>query len=326
MNFFPTLHAKRDLTMEIRTYQPGDETAQVSIYNEAACELPNFKAATLDEVRRRARGADYDPTTRFLALVDGRPVGYASFQLNGRVSYPWCRKGYETAAQPLFTRVLQAMKERGLTHAFAAYRADWTAQQQFFRNHGFQLRREMVNYILDLAAMPTPMARPSSSIGPLAPEDLPALLKMGANVLRIQERAALEQYLFNNPYFSANSVFVLRSRSKGAVLAAGILIVNSAYANPRQVDAAMPCFRLGAFGSEGMTTKRINGLFSFLSADVRDLLPRALDLLGHAAYQLRDTEVETFAAQVPSDADHLLRFYQRYFQRQASFPILERML
>jgi hypothetical protein len=312
--------------MEIRTYRPGDDAAQMSIYNEAAGELPKFKPVTLDEIRRRARGADYDLTARFLAVVDGLPVGYAAFQANGRVSYPWCRRGHEAAALPLLERVLQAMKERGLTRAFAAYRSDWTEQQQFFRNNGFQLRREMVNYVLDLVEMPTPMARPSSSVGPATPDDVPAILEMGGNILQLQERAALEQYLFHNPYFSADSVFVLRSRQGGPALATGILIANPAYANPRQVDAAMPCFRLGAFGTEAMTTKRINGLFSFVTADARQAQPFALDLLGYAAFKLQDTDVETFAAQAPSDAAYLLRFYKQYFQRQGSFPILERTL
>ncbi|HEY7330028.1 MAG TPA: hypothetical protein VH592_20500 [Gemmataceae bacterium] len=312
--------------MEIRTYRPGDEAAQVGIYNEAAGELPKFKPATLDEVRRRARGAEFDLSARFLALVDGQPVGYSSFQANGRVSYPWCRKGHEATAKPLFESVLQAMKERSLPRAFTAYRSDWPGQQQFFRDNGFQQRREMVNYVLDLVGMPTPMARPSSSVGPATPSDVPAIHEMGANVLFIRDRAALEHYLFHNPYFPADSVFVLRSRTGGPALAAGILIANPSYANPRQVDAAMPCFRLGAFGTEGMTTKRINGLFSFLTANARDAQPLALDLLGYAAHKLQDTEVETFAAQVPSDADHLLCFYKQYFQRQGSFPILERML
>jgi hypothetical protein len=312
--------------MEIRTYRPGDEAAQVSIYNEAAAELPKFKAAKLDEVRRRARGKDYDPGARFLALAEGQPVGYAGFQANGRVSYPWCRKGHEAAAQPLFERVLQAMKERGLTRAFTAYRSDWPAQLQFFHKYRFQQRREMVNYVLDLVEMPTPMARPNRNIGPATPKDVPAIVEMGANVLLVREPKAVEEHLFHNPYFSADAVFVLRNRAGGAALAVGILIANPAYADPRQVDAAMPCFRLGAFGTEGMTTKRINGLFSFLTADTRDAQPLALDLLGYAAHKLQDTEVETFAAQVPSDAGHLQRFYKQYFQRQASFPILERTL
>jgi hypothetical protein len=311
--------------MEIRTFRPGDDASQVSIYNEAAADLPKFKAATLDEVRRRARAAEYDPSTRFVAVVDGRPVAYAGFHTNGRVSYPWSRKGHDAAAQTLFERVLRAMKERGLARAFAAYRADWPVQQEFFQKNGFQTRREMVNFTLDLVDMPTPMARPSSTVGPATPDDIPAILEFGANILLVHDRAALEMYLFHNPYFPADSVFVLRNRA-GAPLAAGLLVANPQYANSLQVDAAMPCFRLGAFGTEVMQTKRINGLFSFLAPDGRDVNPMALDLLGYAAYKLRDSDVDTFGAQVPSDAGHLLRFYKQYFQRQASFPILDRPL
>ncbi len=312
--------------MEIRTYLPGDEAAQVSIYNEAAADLPKFKPATLDEVRRRARAADYDPTTHLLALEGTQPIGYASFQANGRVSYPWCRKGQEAAAQPLFEAVLQLMKVRRIGRAFAAYRADWPTQQAFFQTNGFQPRREMVNFALDLVDMPTPMARPSSTISPATPADIVAIAQLGANVLQVRDEAALESYLFHNPYFPADSVFVLRGRAAGPPLAVGIVVANPNYAHPLQVDAAMPCFRLGAFGTEGMHTKRINGLFSFLAAEDRNAHPYALDLMGFAAYKVRDTDIETFGAQVPSDAGHLLRFYKQYFQRQASFPILERIL
>jgi len=38
------------------------------------------------------------------------------------------------------------------------------------------------------------------------------------------------------------------------------------------------------------------------------------------------TDVETLAAQAPSDAQPLLRFYKQYFRRQGSFPIYERVL
>jgi hypothetical protein len=312
--------------MEIRTYQPGDEAAQVSIYNEAAGELPKFKAATLDEVRRRVQAADYDPSTRFLAVVDGQPVGYAAFHANGRVSYPWCRKGHEAAGQPLFDRVLQAMKERGLSRAFAVYRADWPAQQEFFHRNGFRLRREMVNFVLDFAAMPAPPVQSSYSIGPTTPDDIPAIRELGANVLQLKDRTALERHLFHNPYFSADAVFALRENADAPPRAVGIFIANPAYADPRQVDAAMPCFRLGAFGAEGMSSKRLNGLFSFLSADSPDAAALALELMGHAAHQGRGGAIAALGAQVPSDAGHLLRFYEQYFQRQASFPFLERSL
>src|SRR5262245_63292906 len=124
--------------MTIRTFEAGDDAAQVSIYNEAAGELPKFKPASLDEVRRRLRAPEFDPGSRFFAVADGRPVGYASFAPSGRVSFPWCRKGHERFAGPLFDFVLAAMRQRGLKRAFAAYRADWPAVGEFFLQQGFR--------------------------------------------------------------------------------------------------------------------------------------------------------------------------------------------
>src|SRR5439155_2495590 len=189
-----------------------DEAAQVGIYNEAGAGLPRFKPATLDEVRRRYRGADFDPSTRLYAVEGGRPVAYASFNANGRVSYPWCRKGREHWAEPLFEAVLQALRQRGQARAFAAYRGDWPAQRDFFLRHGFQQRREVVNFVIDFAEMPTPAARTSSAVGPLTPADLPAVLKLGRGVLQVEDTAGLEQSLLRNPYFPPESAFVLRNR------------------------------------------------------------------------------------------------------------------
>src|SRR5205809_1066061 len=63
--------------MMTRNFQAGDETAQVAIYNEATAQLPKFKPATLDEVRRRCRAPEFDPQTRFFAIDNEQPVGYA---------------------------------------------------------------------------------------------------------------------------------------------------------------------------------------------------------------------------------------------------------
>jgi hypothetical protein len=312
--------------MKIRTFIPGDDAAQVGVYNEAAANLPKFKAATLDEIRRRCHAPDFDPSTRFYAEVNGLVVGYATFQKSGRVSYPWTRAGHEATAIPLFEAVLQAMKARGLTRAFAAYRADWTVQRDFFLQQGFPVAREFVNFVMDLAELPTPAARPNNAFSPLKVEDLPIILQMAPNVLRVQTVEQLEQHLLHNPYFPPEAVFVLRTKTDGDPLAVGIIVANPTYANPKQIDAAMPCFRLGAFGTEGLTHKRINGVFSFIADISRDVNPLALDLLGHAALRLDATDVETMAAQVPSDAPRLLRFYKPYFRQQGSFPIYERTL
>ena len=94
--------------------------AAAHLYNEAAAALPRFKPATLDEVRRRCHAADFDPATRFYAEENGLVVGYATFQMNGRVSFPWCRKGCESLAEPLLQTALSAMKERGMRRAWSA--------------------------------------------------------------------------------------------------------------------------------------------------------------------------------------------------------------
>jgi hypothetical protein len=314
------------LVVRIRTFERGDDNALVAIYNEAAGDLPKFKPATLDEIRRRLRGADFDGAARFFAVDNGRTVGYATYHANGRVSYPWCRKGCEAAAEPLFEAVLQAMQARGLRTAFAAYRRDWPAPRDFFLAHGFQQAREMLNFIVDLLDMPTPAARTASAISPLKPEDLPAVLAMAPQALRSTTPEELRQHLLNNPYFPPESLFVLRSRTGDTPLAVGVLVTQADYVDPNKLDADMPCFRLGAFGSEGMQVKRVNGLFSFLTAPGPNVNMLGLDLMAEAAHRLQTTEVETLAAQVPSDAPHLVRFYQQFYRRQGSFPVFERRL
>jgi hypothetical protein len=171
--------------------------------------------------------------------------------------------------------------------------------------------------------MPTPSARPSNQITPLTVTDVPAVLQLGNGVLRTKTTAELEAYLFRNPWFSPDALFAHRGRASGPPLAVGVIISGAAYAQPKQVDAALPCFRLGAFGTEGLTTKRIKGLFSFLAATDQNAGPLALDLLNYAAIRLDATDIETFAGQVPSDVAQLARFYKQYFRRQGSFPVFE---
>jgi hypothetical protein len=311
--------------MTIRTFEAGDDAAQVSIYNEAAGDLPKFKPAALDEVRRRLRAPDFDPRSRVFAVAGGVPVGYCTFQPGGRVSFPWCRKGHEHNALPLFEAILQAMRQRGLKKVFAAYRADWATVGDFFHKLGFRQVREMVNFALDVVDLPTPGARSSSAVSPLTPDDVATVSQLGALVLRETRPDALSAQLFHNPHFPASSLFALRNRDREPV-AVGLLVANPAYGHPRQVDPAMPCFRLGAFGTEGLTHKRLNGMFSLLAADDRDFHPFALDLLAHATIRAQDGHVETLATQVSSDAAHLLRFYMHVFRRQGSFPVYERDL
>lgn len=310
--------------MNIRHFQSGDEAIQAEIYNAAAGALPHFKPATSVEVHRRTRTRDFDPTTRFYAQVDGKVVGYAMFQPNGRVSYPWCLSGHESCAEPLFERVIQAMRERGVHRAFAAYRPDWVRVHDFFRAHGFHQAREVMNFVIDLVDMPTPSAR-VTTLSPVTHEDMPAICAMCPEALRLHSPAELEKHLLRNPLFSEQSVFALRSRSDNTPVGVGVLIVEPTFANPRAVDPNMPCYRLGAFGSENMATKRINGLFSFLARRDANVYSIGMDLMAQAALRLRDDQdLDCLAGQVGSDAPSLLAFYERNFRFQGKFPVFER--
>ena len=80
----------------------------------------------------------------------------------------------------------------------------------------------------------------------------------------------------------------------------------------------MPCFRLGAFGTELQRHKRVNGLFACVFASE----PAAESLLAEAVRRLETSGLTHLAAQAPSDQPALVAFYDRYLRRQGSFPIL----
>ncbi|MCE9563882.1 MAG: hypothetical protein K8U57_17710 [Planctomycetes bacterium] len=308
--------------MKIRTFQPDDEAAQVRVFNAAITDLPGFKFAAEADIRKRTANLAFDPTTRFYAEEAGKVVGYCTLEPEqGRVSFPWCDVGFESAAPQLLEAAVQSARERGLTQLFAAYRRDWQPVLRFFTDHGFAHTRDMINYWLPPGDSLT-VVNSSQVADQLKPEDLPALAAMGQGVLRLPA-AKLESYFFGNPYFPSSSVRVLRAKGTGVPFAVGLGIENGDYADVRKIDPLAPCFRLGAFGTEGLNTKRVNGLFSFLVAEPDRTITAALTLLGALSVEMTDGSVNAFAAQCSSDARHLVGFYSRYFKEQGRFPLLE---
>lgn len=308
--------------MNIRIFRQGDEAAQVRIYNTVAQPLPSFKSAEEEDVRQRTASADAHPDLHLVAESGSEVVGYLTAYRNGRIGYPWCLPGHETAADPLLKAGIDALKRLGVRSAFAAYRADWPQQRDFFLGHGFRHARDMMNFVLDVEDMPTRLARPNSALF-VRREDVPEILQLVPHALRVRTAEELERHLFDNPHFPADSVFALRGRRTGGMLAVAILVYNPTYANVRLLDAGQPCFRLGAFGTEGMQVKKVNALFSFLARDNADFMPSAMSVLEYAALRLERTDTPTLAAQVPSDVPHLVQFYQQQFTFQASFPVFE---
>ncbi len=270
--------------MDIRTYQPGDEQAQAEIYNAVAGSLPGFKPSSAAEIARRHAGADLDPGTRYYAVDHGQVVGYAVFGANGRVSAPWCLPGAEAYREPLLGAVLTGMRQRGLAEAWAAYRGDWHPVLELLREHGFTLKRSMVNYVADVSRLPAPTPLPSNRrIDQVQREHIPQLIGLEPGLFADVEGPELERFYWSNPFYSfPESLFVLKESANDRVRGAFLLVTSDRFADPTKIDPAMPCFRLGAFGTERERHKRVTGLFSCVFADPAEgnlLLSAALGLL-----------------------------------------------
>jgi hypothetical protein len=311
--------------MRIRTYQPGDEQAQARIYNSAAGSLPAFKPASADEIARRYQGDDTDPGSRLYAVIDEEVVGYAVFCENGRVSYPWCLPGADEVREALLGGLLDEMGRRGLPEAWAAYRADWSTVLDFFKGQAFVEKRQMINYLAEVAWMPDNREIPDDRIiEPLSREEVSQVAALAPGLFAAIEPRSLEAFFWEHPdYDFSESFFTLKERRTGKVLGACLLVSSDRFADPSKIDAAMPCFRLGAFGTERERHKRVNGLFScaFVDEAEGELLLAAPDWA-----RARRSGLTHVAAQAPSDSAALCAFYDRYFHRQGAFPILARRL
>ena len=196
---------------------------------------------------------------------------------------------------------------------------------RFFTDNSFTITREMINYWADPVDLPTLANRSRLPINRLQREDIPALSAMGQGVIRLPADK-LEPYCFANPYFPAEAFLVLRDPDGTTPLAVAIGLEMGNYADVKKIDPLAPCFRLGAFGTEGLNTKRVNGLFSYVVPDPAQAITAGLALLGEASQEMTEGTVTALAAQCPSDAPHLVSFYNRYFKEHGRFPVLERTL
>ncbi len=311
--------------MNIRTYQPGDELAQARIYNIAAGSLPGFKPGKPDEIAQRLRAGDSDPHAMFYATQNGEVVGYAVSSAIGRVSVPWCLPGAESVQEPLLESLAAEMKKRGISAAWAAYRADWSPVLDFLREHGFSQDKSMINYVADISHLPSTASLPSNRlVTPLNRDDLPQLAALGPILFHTLDVRTLEQSLWESRFYSfPEQLLALKDASSGELRGVSLVVIDDRFADPTKIDPSMPCFRLGAFGTEGQRHKRVNGLFSCVFVDEPDG-----DLLLATSVQSvsNQSTLTHLAAQAPSDAKTLCSWYDRFFERQGSFPILSRQL
>lgn len=183
----------------------------------------------------------------------------------------------------------------------------------------------MVNYVADVSRLPAPTPLPSNRrIDHVKREDIPQLMGLAPGLFADSDGPELERFYWSNSFYSfPESVFVLRESANDQVRGAFLLVKSDRFADPTKIDPAMPCFRLGAFGTERERHKRVTGLFSCVFADPAEgnlLLSAALDSVAETP------GLTHIAAQAPSNAGSLCEWYDRFFERQGSFPIVARQL
>ena len=195
------------------------------------------------------------------------------------------------------------------------------AGPQYFREHGSSnTRDDQLCCKAGQASRPTPSLwsdhHAARETGPSA------IAGAGAGPVRRLRSHVSGSFSLENPHFSADDLFALRDDGADTLLGAALIIANAAYADPSKLDAAMPCFRLGAFGTESQRHKRVNGLFAAVFADesAGELL------LSEAARRLGRLGLTHIAAQAPSNVPTLCAFFDTFFDRQGEFPILVRPL
>ena len=303
--------------MHIRTYQPGDERAQARIYNVAAGSLPGFKPANPEEILRRLHAGDFDPRTMFYAIENDDVVGYAVFGPNGRVSFPWSLPGAESVQLPLLEAVLAEMSRRGLTDAWATYRADWSPVLDFMQRQHFAQIRSMINYVAKLSHFwmldPLPLNRLVTKLERHELSRLPALIPASFDNLDLD---AIGRFFWENPFYAfRDHLLALKDAESGDIRGISLLVIDDRFADPTKIDSSMPCFRLGAFGTESQRHKRVNGLYSCLFMDEHD---GDLLLAASLAAVSGQSTFNHLAAQAPSDATTLCAWYDRHFQMQGA--------
>ena len=150
------------------------------------------------------------------------------------------------------------------------------------------------------------------------------LNELAPDVYADEEPGMIERFYGESPFHDfSTSLVALLDRASGSIRGIGLMVVNDRFADPTKIDAAMPCFRLGAFGTERERHKRVNGVFSVVFTDEAD---GELLLSWLVETRARPAGLHHIAAQASSDAPGLCALYDRFFRRQGGFPIVSRRL
>ncbi|MHA2364543.1 MAG: hypothetical protein ACXAC7_11355 [Candidatus Hodarchaeales archaeon] len=148
-----------------RFYEPdqGLEEIQAMIYN-SVMEKYNENPATVDQIKTRYNGEDFDPKGVCYAFSDDeQPLAYIQTrviptQKRTFIGYPWAKPNcpLETQEQ-LFTEMLSYIKERDPDHTIVMgnIKNHWSEVHEFAQAHHMKVNRVSKQYSLDPSKIST---------------------------------------------------------------------------------------------------------------------------------------------------------------------------
>jgi hypothetical protein len=195
----------------------------------------------------------------------------------------------------------------------------------FLRGHQFIQIRSMINYVAEKSRLPVLDRLPATRlVTNLKRDELPDLATLMPASFGKVDVATLGRFFWENPFYAfPDHLLALKDADSGNLRGISLMVLDDRFADPTKIDSSMPCFRLGAFGTETQRHKRVNGLYSCLFVDEVD---GDLLLAASLASISGKFTLNYFAAQAPDDAPALCAWYDRHFEHQGSFPILSRPL
>src|SRR5262249_11565751 len=160
---------------------------------------------------------------------------------------------------------------------------------------GFARSREMINYVADVSDLPAGVPPREGAFAPVGREEFRQAVAMGEGLFVGEDPEAVAGFYAESPYVTPVGLFALNNVRDDPLRGLGVAIVDGRYADPTQIDAAMPCFRLGSLGTEVERHKRVKGMISVVFRDEED----GVALLAEASRRLRQAGLAHAAAQVP---------------------------
>src|SRR5262249_8797105 len=136
----------------------------------------------------------------------------------------------------------------------------------------FRDKRQMINYVAEVEQLlPDTPLPPDRIVEPLRPEEMGDLHALIPDIDPNDDARRFQRFYAENPFYDfSGQIIALKEAGTGRILGIAHLVVESRFADPTQINAAMPCFRFGTFGTERERHKRVNGLFSTAFADQID--------------------------------------------------------